>query len=75
MLLSSGCTSANPQSVAVIEVGNFNLSGSLPQELGALSSLSTLYLSDNPGKQDCQLASASAITLPLLVCNFSKPQV
>ena len=51
MLLSSGCTNVVSQSVAVLEVGNFNLSGSLPQELGVLTALSTVYLSDNPGER------------------------
>lgn len=53
MLLSSGCTDLVSQSVAVLEVGNFNLSGSLPQEIGVFTALSTVYLSDNPGKLSC----------------------
>lgn len=63
MLLSSGCTSAISQSVAVLEIGNFNLSGSLPDELGVFTSLSTLYLSDNPGKPDCLLQKLGMLLL------------
>ena len=38
------------QSVAVLELNGFNLSGTLPSDMGALRSLSAVTLSDNPGK-------------------------
>ena len=50
LILSSGCSTAFSQSVAVLELNNFNLSGTLPNDLGALQSLSAVTLSDNPSK-------------------------
>lgn len=52
-LLSSGCSTAFSQSVAVLELNDFNLSGSLPTQLGVFQSLSALSIGDNPG--DTQL--------------------
>lgn len=61
MLLSGGCTNVDSQSVAVLEIGNFNLSGSLPPDLGVFTALSTVYLSDNPGKLDCLIHSVPCL--------------
>ncbi|KAL3161919.1 hypothetical protein ABBQ38_009004 [Trebouxia sp. C0009 RCD-2024] len=48
-ILAGGCSNPFVQSVAVLELTDFNLSGSVPPEIGDFTSLSALTLSNNPG--------------------------
>ena len=62
-ILAGGCSDTFTQSVAVLELNAFNLSGSLPPEIGNLTSLSALALSDNPGWLHITFAYAEAMQL------------
>ena len=66
-LLSSGCSTAFSQSVAVLELNDFNLSGSLPTQLGVFQSLSALSIGDNPGDIHALLAAARQFPMVFLL--------